>query len=671
MATKSSSPAPAAPTLVEQGRAALARHAWGEALEQLATADAQGQLDAGDLELLATAAWWTGQLPLAIEVRERSYAAAMKANQPAVAARAAIALARDNVYRAADSMSAAWARRAERLLESVPENAGHGWLAIVRSFRAAMVGDIETALAAATLAEEIGRRLGDRDIAAMAQAERGFALVNQGHVDEGLALVDESSVAAVAGELEPGTAGGICCTTIGTCASLGEWRRAAEWTEAQDRWCKREGISGFPGMCRLYRSEIKQLRGQWLEAEAEARRASIELENFIPAAAALALYRIGAIRLQRGDLEAAEEVLTQAHARGTKTEPAFSLLRLAQGRPAVAAASIRRALEDPPRTTTWDAPPDTPLMRMPLLRAQIEIALAAKDLATASAAVDELGALAGRFGSQAIGAGVASARGMFQLASGDAPAAEVSLRTAVDAWTRLEAPHEAARARMVLAQAYAANASADRAAVELRAAADTFERLGALIDLARARELLASLGGEDGGAPRHPDARQLKTFAFTDIVDSTKLGELLGDDAWGKLMRWHDQAVRSVVAEHGGEEVKEIGDGFFLAFDDTDRAIEAMIALQRRLARQRDTQGFAPSIRVGIHAAEATRLASDYSGTGVNIAARIAAAASGSEILVSESSLSGSRRSFGETGRRTLELKGISEPTPVVSIDWR
>lgn len=670
MVTNSSSPAPTAPSLVEQGRAALARHAWGEAFEHLAQADTQGRLDASDLELLAKAAWWTGQLPLAIDVRERSYAAAMKANESKVAAMAAIALARDNVFRSADSMSAAWVRRAERLLESVPENAAHGWLAIVRSVRAAMVGDMETSLAASTLAEEIGRRLGDREIATMAQAERGFALVSQGHVDEGLALVDEASVAAVAGELEPGTAGGICCTTIGTCANLGEWRRAAEWTEAQDRWCKREGINGYPGMCRLYRSEIKQVRGQWLEAEAEARRASIELEGFIPAAASVALYRIGSIRLQRGDLEAAEEALTQAHARGARTEPALSLLRLAQGRTAAAAASIRRALADPPRSP-WDPPPDTPLARMPILRAQIEIALAAKDVATARAAVDELEALTGRFGSQAIGAGVASSRGMFQLATGDAPAAEVTLRTAVDAWTRLEARHEAARARMGLAQAYAATGSADRAALELRAAADIFEHLGARLDLSKARELLEQLGDGEGGAPRHADARQLKTFAFTDIVDSTKLGELLGDEAWGKLMRWHDQTVRSAVAEHGGEEVKEIGDGFFLAFDDTDRAIEAMIALQRRLAQQRDTQGFAPSIRVGIHAAEATRLASDYSGTGVNIAARIAAAAAGSEILVSESSLSGSRRTFGETGRRSLELKGISGETSVVSIDWR
>ena len=129
-----------------------------------------------------------------------------------------------------------------------------------------------------------------------------------------MAMVDEASVAAVGGELAPDTAGGICCTTIGACTTLGEWTRAAEWTDAQDRWCKREGIAGYPGMCRLYRSEIKEFRGQWLEAEAEAQQASVELAGFIPAAAGMALYRIGEIRLRRGDLAEAEEALVRAHA---------------------------------------------------------------------------------------------------------------------------------------------------------------------------------------------------------------------------------------------------------------------------------------------------------------------------------------------------------------------
>jgi hypothetical protein len=103
--------------------------------------------------------------------------------------------------------------------------------------------------------------------------------------------------------------------------ALGDWRRAAEWTEAQDRMFRREGISGYPGMCRLFRSEIKGHRGAWLEAEAEARRASDELEGFIPAGVGMALYQIAEIRLRRGDLPAADEALRRAQAYNQDPEP--------------------------------------------------------------------------------------------------------------------------------------------------------------------------------------------------------------------------------------------------------------------------------------------------------------------------------------------------------------
>ena len=164
--------------------------------------------------------------------------------------------------------------------------------------------------------------------------------------------------------------------------------------------------------------------------------------------------------------------------------------------------------------------------------------------------------------------------------------------------------------------------------------------------------------------------RAVKTFAFTDIVDSTRLAELLGDDAWSKLIRWHDQTVRSVIAEHGGEEIKATGDGFFLAFADPDAAIEAMIAVQRRLAEQRERQGFAPAVRIGLHTAEANRTGLDYIGIGVNHAARIGAAARGAEILVSAATLDAARRSTADLPRRTLHLKGIGEPVEVAAIAW-
>ena len=125
------------------------------------------------------------------------------------------------------------------------------------------------------------------------------------------------------------------------------------------------------------------------------------------------------------------------------------------------------------------------------------------------------------------------------------------------------------------------------------------------------------------------------------------------------------------MAEQGGEEVKATGDGFFLAFADADAAIEAAIGIQRRLAAHRDASGFVPAVRIGIHQAEANRVGLDYAGSGVNQAARIGDAAEGGEVLVSAATLAAARHAYAETGRRTVELKGISAPVEVVAIDWR
>jgi class 3 adenylate cyclase len=657
------------PSLPERARAALERHAWREAYDLLADADGRGELAPMDLELLAQAAWWIGQLPVAIDVRERAYAAATKTGDAQAAVIAAINLGTDNILRHAYPVADAWLNRAERLLEGVPENVGHGWLAIGRGFQDAVVGDSARSLAEGNRAMDIGKRLGDRDLTAYGMGVTGVALISSGRVEEGLRLLDEATVAAVGGELDARTAGGICCASIEACASLGDWRRAAEWTAAQDRWCQREGITGYPGMCRLYRSEIKMLHGAWQEAESEARRASDELKGFIPAAAGMALYQIGEIRMRRGDLPAAAEALQGAFAVGQDPEPALSLLRLAEGKVAAAQASIQQALDEPARIPSWRAPPDSDLYRLGLLPARVEIALAAEDLASARAASDELTALANRFGTSSGLAAAAVARGAVLLAEGDPAGARRELRDGVRLWSEVEAPYEVARARMLVAEAEVAG-NPERAAMEAEAARAAFEDLGAVPDARKAETLLTSLTGSRGSGPTVAARRAMKTFAFTDIVDSTKLAGTLGDEAWSGLLRWHDQTLRSLVAEHSGEEVKATGDGFFLAFDDVDLALECAVAVQRRFAEHRRGQGFAPGIRIGLHRAEANRAGLDYIGSGVNQAARISAEAQASEVLISLSSLQAARHSFRELGRRTLTLKGIPDPVEVASIAW-
>jgi class 3 adenylate cyclase len=136
-------------------------------------------------------------------------------------------------------------------------------------------------------------------------------------------------------------------------------------------------------------------------------------------------------------------------------------------------------------------------------------------------------------------------------------------------------------------------------------------------------------------------------------------------------MRRHDRSLREVIGEHGGEEIKATGDGFFLAFADTGAAIDAMVAVQRRLAADREEHGFAPAVRIGMHTAEASRTGLDYLGRGVNYAARIGAAAGDGEIVASEATFEAARRPVPESGRRSLALKGIAEPVAVASIPWR
>ena len=159
---------------------------------------------------------------------------------------------------------------------------------------------------------------------------------------------------------------------------------------------------------------------------------------------------------------------------------------------------------------------------------------------------------------------------------------------------------------------------------------------------------------------------------FTDIVTSTDLVGLLGDEAWGELLSWHNRELRSAFASHRGEEVNSTGDGFFVTFDEAAEAIECAVDIQRRLTRHRREQGFAPSVRIGLHSAEATRDGRDYRGRGVHVAARIGGAASGDEILVSSDVLEQAGRTrFTVSDPRTLTLKGVREPIEVRAIDWR
>jgi tetratricopeptide (TPR) repeat protein len=255
---------------------------------------------------------------------------------------------------------------------------------------------------------------------------------------------------------------------------MADYRRAGEWNEAARQWCSNHAQSGFPGICRIHRAELLRLRGAWPEAEQEARRASAELEDFLSDIAGDAYYEVGEIRRRMGDWDTADDFFRRAHALGRDPLPGLALLRLAQGRADSAHALLDRALSDPLLGA---------LDRMRLLPARAEVALATGAVDTARATAAECASVAETYGSPALAANAAFARGLLEFGEAQPTQAAASLRRAWKLWKDTDLPYEAARARMFLGRAYRASGNADDADMELQAAAASFERLGATADL--------------------------------------------------------------------------------------------------------------------------------------------------------------------------------------------
>jgi adenylate cyclase len=162
------------------------------------------------------------------------------------------------------------------------------------------------------------------------------------------------------------------------------------------------------------------------------------------------------------------------------------------------------------------------------------------------------------------------------------------------------------------------------------------------------------------------------TIVFSDIENSTMLNESLGDQAWVALLDAHDHVVRRLVAKENGHVVKSQGDGFMIAFGDPTAAVRVAVAMQRSLnvSRRRALRRTPIRVRIGIHAGRVVARDGDYFGLNVAMAARVAALASGGEILATE----GVRDSVEDREFRlrmpAAELKGIPGHHQLWSVDW-
>lgn len=463
------------PETLEKGREAYRRRAWADAYASLSLADRTSPLGRDDLELLATAAYLTGRDLEHRKVLERAHHADVDAGDYVRAGRSAFWLGLTAMFGGDIALATGWFSRARRLLES-RECAEQGYLLLPEAEQYLAAGSGEDAHRAASSAAAIGIRHGDADLTACARHLQGRALVQQRQIKAGLALLDEAMLAAISGELSPIMTGLIYCSVIETCQQVYAMSRAREWTSALSRWCEQQPeMVAFSGTCLVRRAEIMQLQGDWPDAMTEATRACERSEQANRKPPGAALYQQAEIHRLRGESAPAEEMYHSASLRGCEPQPGLALLRLAQGRTNAACAAIRRVVN-----ATTD-----PFQRTRLLPAYIEIMLAAGDVPEAHSACRELEELAATIDADAVRAMAAHNRGAVELAEGNARAAVAPLRRAFETWEKVEAPHEAARARMLLGLACRSLGDEEAAGLELAAARAVFQQLGATPDLAR------------------------------------------------------------------------------------------------------------------------------------------------------------------------------------------
>lgn len=466
---RSSSPIQNAADLLAEGRQAHAAQRWEEAYGSLTAAGEISELESDDLQRLGETAYWTGRTNDALTIKEKAYGKLLRDGKSQAAARTALDLAFLYHYRLATAVSNAWLARADELVGDAEGTEAFGYLMRWRSIEAfEEQGDPERAIELADLVIACGSELDNRSLRALGLMDKGRFLVSMGRVDEGMVLVDESMIAAVSGDIDPDATGRNFCNMLSVCDKVADYQRAAEWSDAAEAWCNQHSDSAYPGICRIFRAELKWLQGDWRAATDDLHNAIDELTGYTPIIGA-AFYQMGQVELRSGAFERAAEHFRSAHEHGFTPLPGLATLRLAEGNAVGAEQLLLGAMVENPQ----------PLDRAKYLPVLIDTELELGNLDEARTFLTELEETAELCHSVAMRSEAADRRGALAMLEGRPTDALHDLQAAIAGWNGLRMPYEAARSRLRLGEAHLRSGNAASATMELESANATLARLGA------------------------------------------------------------------------------------------------------------------------------------------------------------------------------------------------
>jgi tetratricopeptide (TPR) repeat protein len=399
---------PTTEQLIATGRAALrsgdavtARRAFEEVL-------AVSPDDVDVMEDLARASYVELDFAGALDGWTRAYAAHRAAGNQLGAVRVARILAYlHGAVMGDEAVMRGWIARAQTLLAGTPDSAEAGWvslnLGMFESDRARKDEHFGQALA-------VARQVGDTDLEFVTLAYLGASLVHADRREEGMVLLDEALAAVSGREVEDfQMLEEIFCQLFSACEHAHDVRRADQWMRIGEEIASQRNLPAVSAFCRTHYGGVLTAAGRWPEADAALTEAVRLWSLGHITLRAGALVRLADLRVRQGRYEEAEQLLDGLHDAEGAARP-LAALQLAKGETALARHTLERALERHDPTSAAAAP---------LFALLVEVDVAAGDLTEASAAADQVAAVAARHPSDYLAATAALARGLVCLASGD------------------------------------------------------------------------------------------------------------------------------------------------------------------------------------------------------------------------------------------------------------
>jgi ATP/maltotriose-dependent transcriptional regulator MalT len=472
--------------LLNKGRLALATGEWEKASGILEEALKEEEIPEV-YEELGWSCWWLCNVSGVFENRLKAYNLYLEKNDKFGASRNASWLGVDYIeFKGEFAVANGWFQRAENLLEGMPDS----WeLSLIKILKARWAFQVEKNIELAfkllddSLVLSKSQRYIDGEM--LAEALKGFILVVEGKISEGMPLLDEATLLATTSEkADINITTVTCCFLIDACERIRDYERASQWCNNVKEICERWRFKAMFANCKMKYAGVLILQGKWNEAEEELLAAISELKKFRPAQINACLVRLADLKRRQGKWNEAEKLLNDAESHPLKPLY-YSALYYDKGdfesALDIAEKYLRRILvkEKAERTIGVEL-----LFRICIKLGKLD---QAKDL------LNELRDITESINTLPLKASYLSANGAYNFTVQNYDSARYNIEDSADIFDKIKLPFESARNRVILSEILIKLGRFAQAEGELESAINIFRDLGAEKDFERAKYLLRNL----------------------------------------------------------------------------------------------------------------------------------------------------------------------------------